>query len=206
MLHQFRREAHAARERAEAAMALCTEHGFAYYLAWAIIMRGWALTIQGQQDEGLAQMREGLAALRATGGEVRLPYYLTLLAEACGKAGQAAAGLTSVAEALVQAEAKREGWWEADLHRLKGELLLQVEGKQEVLAAEESLRQALTVACRQQAKSLELRAAMSLGRLWQRQGKRQEAHDLLAPIYEWFTEGFDTADLQEAKVLLAELS
>ena len=205
ILHQFRREAHATHERAAAAMVLCREHGFAYYLAWGPILQGWALADQGQGKEGIAQVHGGLAAFRATGGEVRLPYYLTLLAEACGKAGQAAAGLTSVAEALVQAEAKREGWWEADLHRLKGELLLQVEGKQEVLAAEESLRQALTVACRQQAKSLELRAAVSLSRLWQQQGKRAEAYDLLAPIYSWFTEGFDTADLQDAKALLLEL-
>ena len=106
MLHQFRREAHAARERAEAAMALCTEHGFAYYLAWAMIIRGWALTEQGQHVEGLAQMRQGLADLRATGAEIRLPYYLALLAEACSKAGQIEEGMTLLAEALAQARRK----------------------------------------------------------------------------------------------------
>jgi predicted ATPase len=172
MLHQFRHEAHAARERAEAAMALCTEHGFAYYLAWATIMRGWALTAQGQHDEGLAQMRQGLAALRATGGELRLPYYLALLVEVCGKAGQVEAGLTLLAEALAQTHTKAERWWEAELHRLQGELLLQASTSQKSLATEEHFRQALDVARRQQAKSLELRAAMSLSQLWQQQGKR----------------------------------
>jgi predicted ATPase/class 3 adenylate cyclase len=205
MLHQFRHEAHAVRERAEAAMALCTEHGFAYYLAWATIMRGWTLTAQGQQDEGLAQMRQGLAALRATGGELRLPYYLALLAEVCGKAGQVEAGLTLLAEALAQTHRKVERWWEAELHRLQGVFLLQASPSQKPLAAEEHFRQALDVARRQQAKSLELRAAMSLSQLWQQQGKRTASRELLAPIYGWFTEGLDTANLQEAKALLDTL-
>jgi predicted ATPase len=202
MLHQFRHEVHASRERAEAAMALCTEHGFAYYLAWAMIIRGWALTAQRQQEEGLAQMRQGLADLQTTGGESRLPYYLALLAEAHGKAGQAAAGLTLLAEALAQAHKKAERWREAELYRLQGELLLQASTGQKSLEAEEHFRQALNLARHQQAKSLELRAAMSLSRLWQQQGKRDAARELLAPTYDWFTEGFDAADLQEAKALL----
>src|SRR5205807_7205850 len=136
MLHQFRREAPAAREQAEAAMALCTEHGFAYYLAWAMIIRGWALTEQGQQEEGLAQMRQGLAALRATRGEARLPYYLALMAEVCGKAGQVEAGLTLLAEALAQTHKKAERWREAELYRLQGELLLQASTSQKSLEAE----------------------------------------------------------------------
>jgi predicted ATPase len=146
MLHQFRREAYAARERAEAAMALCTEHGFAYDLAWATIIRGWALTAQGQQDEGLIQIREGLAALQATRGEVRLPYYLALLAEVCGQAGQATAGLTLLAEALAQTHKKAERWREAKLYRLQGEFLLQASTSQKSLEAEENFRQALDVA------------------------------------------------------------
>jgi len=205
ILHQFRREKRTTHERAAAATVLCREYGFAYYLAWGPILQGWVLVGQGQREEGIAQMRDGLAAFRATGGEFRLPYYLTLLAEAYGKAGQAAAGLTLVAEALAHAETKGECWWQAELYRHKGELLVQRGGKQEVLEAEEGFRLALTVARQQQAKSLELRAATSLARLWQHQGKRTEAYELLAPVYGWFTEGFDTADLQEAKALLEEL-
>jgi class 3 adenylate cyclase/predicted ATPase len=201
MLHQFRREAPTARERAEAAIALCTEHGFAYYLAWAMIIRGWALTEQGQIVEGLAQMRQGLADLRATGAEIRLPYYLALLAEACSKAGQIEEGFTLLTEALAQAHRKGESWQEAELYRLQGELLLSLSGEQQA-DAEAHFHQALDLARRQQAKMLELRAAMSLSRLWQQQGKRHAAQALLAETSAWFTEGFDTANLQEARTLL----
>src|SRR5262249_46292871 len=183
---------------------LCTEHDFAYYLAWATVMRGWALTAQGQQDEGLVQMRQGLAALRATGGEVRLPYYLALLAEVCGKEGQVEAGLTLLAEALAQTHTKAERWCEPELYRLKGALLLQ-QSLDNQAEAESCCHHALDIARNQQAKSCELRTATSLARLWQQQGKRQEAHDLLAPVYGWFTEGFDTADLKDAKALLEAL-
>jgi predicted ATPase len=211
ILHQFRREERATDERAAAGMALCREHGFAYYLTWGTILQGWVLAEQGQQEAGIAQMRDGLAAFRATGGEVRLPYYLTLLAEACGKAGRAADGLILVADALALAEAKGERWREVELHRLQGELRLQEQdethGESSALTeAEAHFHAALAIARRQQAKSLELRAAMSLSRLWQRQGKRTEAHQLLAEIYGWFTEGLDTADLQEARELLEALS
>jgi predicted ATPase len=168
------------------------------------------LAEQGQEEAGIAQMRDGLAAFRATGGAVRLPYYLTLLAEACGEAGQAADGLRLVAEALAQVEAKGERWREAELHRLRGELRLQqwdsMPGDSSVLTeAEAHFHEALAIARRQQAKALELRAAMSLSRLWQRQGKRTEARQLLAEVYHWFSEGFDTADLREARELLAAL-
>ena len=206
MLHQFRREPHAVHERAEAAIALCTEQGFAYYLAWGTTMQGWAQVAQGQDEEGLAQMRRGLAALRATGAALRLPYYLALLAEACGQTGQAAEGLTLLAEALAQAHKTGESWTEAELHRLKGELLLMDCLPTTTRRLKDVFHQALAIARRQQAKSWELRAAMSLSRLWQQQGKRAEAYELLAPIYGWFTEGFDTADLQEAKALLEELA
>jgi predicted ATPase len=134
---------------------------------------------------------------------VRL-YYLALLAEAYGQVGQAEEGLHLIVEALTVVDKNGERWWEAELHRLKGELLLQTVSDEPQVEA--CFLQALDVSRRQQAKSLELRAAMSLSRLWQRQGKRDEARELLAPVYGWFTEGFDTADLQEAKALLAELS
>jgi class 3 adenylate cyclase/predicted ATPase len=205
MLHQFRREPQAVHEQAEAAIALCTEQGFAYYLAWGTTMQGWVQVAQGQREDGLAQMRHGLAALRATGAALRLPYYLALLAGACGQTGQAAEGLTLLAEALAQAHKTGECWPEAELHRLKGELLLSLSADNHA-EAEGCLHQALVIARRQQAKALELRAATSLSRLWRQQGKRTEAHQLLAEIYGWFTEGFDTADLQEARALLDALA
>jgi predicted ATPase len=205
MLHQFRREPRTVHEQATVAIVLCTEQRFAYYLAWGTTMQGWALVAQGQDEEGLAQMRHGLAALRATGAALRLPYYLALLAEACGRTGQAVEGLALLAEALAQAHNSRESWMEAELHRLKGELLLSLSADHQA-EAEGCLHQALTVARRQQAKALELRAATSLSRLWQQQGKQTEAHQLLAQIYGWFTEGFDTPDLQDAKALLEALA
>jgi predicted ATPase len=202
MLHQFRREPRAVHEQATAAIALCTEQGFAYYLAWGTTLQGWA---QGQDAEGLRLMRHGLAALQATGAALRLPYYLALLAEVCGQTGQAAEGLTLLAEALAQTHKAGESWTEAELHRLKGELLLSLSADNHV-EAEACLHQALAIARRQQAKALELRAATSLGRLWQPQGKRVEARQLLSEIYGWFTEGFDTPDLQDAKALLEALA
>jgi predicted ATPase len=179
IVHQFRREEGATHERAEAATVLCREHGFAYYLAWGPILQGWVAVEQRQGEAGIAQMRDGLAAFRVTGGKVRLPYYLALLAKACWDTGQTATGLRLVTEALAQAETTGEGWWQPELYRLKGELCLQEGGAQAMRDAEESFRVALTVARCQRAKSLELRAAMSLSRLWQQQGKREEARQLL---------------------------
>jgi predicted ATPase len=152
----------------------------------------------------MVQMRQGLAALRATGAELRRPLFLALLAEAYGGIGQSEEGLHVLAEALAAGEQTGGRFYEAELYRLKGELLLRQAFPDEY-QAETCFRQALEVARHQQAKSLELRVAMSLSRLWQQQGKRTEARPLLAEVYSWFTEGFDTADLQEAKVLLAEL-
>ena len=166
----------------------------------AVLTLGWcASTLIGAESR--ADLAEATRALYQ-GDAPRAQ----LIAEAYRKAGKAAAGLTLVAETLAHAETTGECWWQAELCRLQGELLLQTGGKREMLEAEESFHLALTVARRQQAKSLELRAAMSLSRLWQQQGKRVEARQLLAEVYGWFTEGFDTADLQEAKALLAELA
>jgi predicted ATPase len=201
MLQQFRREPHTANAHAEAARALCIEHGFAYYRAWAMIIQGWCLRRREQPAAGVAQMQEGLTALRATGGEVRLSYYLALLAEAHGEDHQPEVGLRLLTEAFAHQVTTQERWAEAELYRLKGELLLEQTPPDEP-QADACFQQALAVARRQQAKAWELRAATSLSRLWQRQGKRAEARELLAPIYGWFTEGFDTADLQEARALL----
>jgi class 3 adenylate cyclase/predicted ATPase len=207
VVHQFRRETKAVQERAEALIALSSEQGFPYWLVQGKILRGWALTAQGKTAEGIVQVRQGLAAHRATGAELHRPYFLSLLAEAEGKGGQIEEGLTVVNEALETVNNTEERNWEAELNRHKGELLLMQQGaRQNVKEAEKCFRQALDIAHRQQARSLELRAAMSLSRLWQQHGKQEEAHQLLAEIYGWFTEGFDTEDLQEAKVLLEELA
>jgi predicted ATPase len=141
---------------------------------------------------------------RATGAEMFRPYWLALLAEAYGTLGEPEAGLTVLTEALTHVETTGERYYEAEIYRLKGELLLQQHSDNQA-DAEHCFQQAISIAQSQQAKSWELRAATSLTRLWQQQGKRQEAHDLLAPVYGWFTEGFDTADLQDAKALLNEL-
>src|SRR5262249_2203386 len=174
------------------------------------ILRGWALTEQGQGEEGITQMRQGLASWWATGAELQRSGYPALLAEAYGKVGQAEEGLRVLAEALAAVDRNGERWYEAELYRLKGQLTLQskVQGpKSEVEEeAEECFLKAMEVARKEQAKSLELRAVMSLSRLWQRQGKKKEAHHMLSEIYGWFTEGFDTADLQEAKALLQDLA
>jgi class 3 adenylate cyclase/predicted ATPase len=219
-LHQFRRERAEAQARAEAAMSLSTEQGFPNWLAIASMQRGWALAAQGHVEEGIAQILQGLAAMRAAGVALGRAHWLTLLAEAYGYVGQTQEGLNVLTEALTTVHNCGGRWWEAELYRLKGELLLQsgLQGlASEVLTpdterqtrdteAEACFRQALEIARRQQAKSLELRAAMSLSRLWQQQGKGPEARALLAPIYGWFTEGFDTADLQDAKSLLEALT
>jgi predicted ATPase len=160
--------------------------------------------MQGDAATGVAHVQQGLGALRGIGLKLYRPYYLALLAEASGQAGQPEAGLTVLAEALTLVAATEERWWEAELSRLQGALLLQLPSP-DTCQAEGCFRQALDVARRQQAKALELRAALSLGRLWPQQEKRTAARQLLAESYCWFTEGFDTADLQEAKTLLEEL-
>jgi predicted ATPase len=167
-------------------------------------MRGWALAMQGQGEEGMVQVRQGLADYRATGAALLVPYYCTLLADVSAHLGHTTDGLQALTEAHTLVEQQEERWWEAEVCRLRGVLLLRQPETPQV-EAEAWLRRALDVARRQEAKSLELRAAISLARLWQQQGKRDAARELLAPIYGWFTEGFDTADLQEAKALLEAL-
>jgi TOMM system kinase/cyclase fusion protein len=203
-LHQSRQEVQAAHERVEALMGLASEQGFPYRLANGTMLRGWALVAQGQDEAGMAQIHQGLADYRATGAAHGLSHHLALLAEAYGTIGQPEEGLRALAEAQTAAHTSGERFYEAELYRLRGELLRQQTAPLEEV--ETCFHQALDVARRQEAKALELRAAMSLSRLWQQQGKRAEARQLLAPVYSWFTEGFDTADLQEAKALLEELS
>jgi adenylate cyclase len=206
-LHQLRREVQAVQERAEELKTFAHGQALPLWGAWGTVLQGWTLVLQAHSAIGMAQMWTGLAAWRAMGLELNRPWLLALIAEAYSQAGQAEEGLVVLAEALTLVDKTNERWYEAKLYRLKGELLRTHAGLQRrVEAAEENFRQALSIARRQQAKSWELRAALSLSRLLQQQGKRAEAHELLAPIYGWFTEGFDTADLQDAKVLLEALA
>jgi predicted ATPase len=204
VFHQFRREERCAQERAEAASSLATEQGFPYFMALSSLLYAWALAQHGQAREGLEQLRQGLRAMRATGAELWRPYWLALLADAHGTMGQPETGLTMLTEALTLVDTTGERWYESELHRLKGELLL-AQSPDNHAEAETCFQQAISTARSQQAKSLELRVATSLARLWQQQGERQEAYKLLAPIYNWFAEGFDTADLKDATALLEEL-
>jgi predicted ATPase len=195
---------------AAATIALTAEHGFLFWRRDGKIWQGWALAMQGQSAEGIAQMQQELAARRSMGVRVWVPTCLGLLAEVYGGVGQAAKGSCLLAEAHREVAETHERFYAAELYRLQGELLLAQVGTKaqgtRCAEAEACFQQALAVASHQQAKALELRAAMSLARLWQRQGKRIEARQVLAPVYSWFTEGLDTADLQEARALLQELA
>ena len=203
--HQLRREGRAAQECAEAVLSLAMDQGFPFWMAIGFILRGWALAQQGQAQEGIAQITQGSRAFQATGAEVTRSYYLALLAEAHSLIGQPEVGLRALGEALTLVDTTGARFYEAEVYRLKGELLFQ-QSSDNATEAESCFHQAIAIAQNQSAKSLELRAATSLARLWQQQGKPQEAYDLLAPVYHWFTEGFDTADLQDAKALLETLA
>jgi predicted ATPase len=203
-LHYRRREAPAVQAQAEALLTLATAEGFALLVSFGTFLRGWACVMQGQSAAGLAQIRQGLAAAVATGAMLARPTFLIPLAEAAGHAGQVEEGLGLLTEALGVLDQNGQGDGVAEAYRLRGVLLLQ-QATPEVAQAETCFQQALAVARHQQAKSYELRVAMNLAHLWQEHGKRTEAHALLAPIYGWFTEGFDTKDLQETKALLEAL-
>jgi predicted ATPase len=244
ILSQYRQEVSAVHERAEEGLMLTSEQEFAFWLAQATIMDGWALAEQGQREKGIIQMRHGLAAYKAIGAEIVLPYFLALLAEAYGKAGQTEEGLAVLAEALALVQRIEERYYEAELYRLKGQLTLQSQTSlgqvsdksqarlEQVTTSQSKLQasleaeaeacfwRAIEIARKQQAKSLELRALMSLVRLWQQQAtqytSRNTQHEArtrldaacktLSEIYNWFTEGFDTKDLREARALLEEYS
>jgi predicted ATPase len=204
VLHQHRREAAEAHEQAEVAMTLATERGFTLWMARGTVLHGWALAMQGQGEAGIAEIRQGLVAALATGSKLFQPYFLGLLAEAYVEGGHPEAGLKALDEALDVLDTTEARFYVAELYRLKGALLMKQTVPDES-QAETCFHQAFDIARRQQAKSWELRAATSLARLWQSEGKCQEAYDLLAPVYGWFTEGFDTADLMDGRALLQEL-
>jgi predicted ATPase len=233
LLHHHRREGQAAHEQAQALVKLSLEQGFAFYFAHGTILRGGALAEQEQEEGGIAQILQGLNALQATGAELRLPYYFAALAVAHARVQQVQKAFALLTKALDAMHRNEERVHEAELYRIKGELSLQsrqVENKsktslEQIIAgqdksdftnpqsptpnpqpeAEACFHQAINIARKQQAKLLELRAAMSLGRLWQQQGKTKDARQLLEEIYGWFTEGFETKDLQDAEALLTAL-
>jgi DNA-binding winged helix-turn-helix (wHTH) protein/predicted ATPase len=205
VLHQFRREGQGACDSAEELISFCTERGFSQWVAMGTILRGWGLAAQGQDEVGIALMREGLLSSQNAGTKLGQAPVLAQLAEVYWRTEQTAAGLQALTEALAVMDTTSERWWAAETYRLKGDLLLQ-QDVLDVSGAETCFQHALDIARQQHAKSWELRAATSLARLWQGQDKRAEAHALLAPIYGWFTEGFDTADLQEANALLDALA
>jgi predicted ATPase len=189
--------------RTDATIAVAAEQGFPFNLAVGTISRGWARAMSGQSAEGVALLRGGLIAYRATGAAVFVPFFLTLLAEALGKTGHRNQGLQYLGEAERLMAETGERWADAELHRARGELL---GAAQNPAAAEHCFAKALAIARQQGTKFWELRAAMSMARSWRDQGKRDGARELLAPVFGWFTEGFDTHDLREAKALLAELA
>jgi predicted ATPase len=208
VVHQFRREAEATQSCAEALIALCAEHGNPFFLAWGGILQGWAVAQQGQRERGLALMRQGLTAW---GGRVGESHWLGLLAEACAETGQFEEGMRLVADALTDVNRTGERFFEAELYRFRGELTLKQQSSGQsratsVKQAESCFGRAIAIARQQQAKSWELRATTSLARLLSQQDRRDEARAMLAEIYGWFTEGFDTADLKDAKALLDELA
>ncbi len=190
-------------ERADELVAVATEQGFPFWRAVGTIYRGWVKVKNGDVTEGISLLRSGSSAYRATGAEMWMPHYIALLAGACEIAGQVEEAVTLLDDALQIVERTGERWLAAELNRHKGQLLLR-QGHSE--AAEELYRKALSIAVEQEAKLWELRAAASLARLRRDQGRHAEARDLLAPVYGWFTEGFDTPDLKEAKALLDHLA
>jgi len=203
-LHQIRREEQIVQNLAESALNLATEKGFSQWIATGIILQGWALAQQDQGAEVISPMRQALDGWRASGAKLVVPYFLLLLAEAYAVVGDVEAGLTTVNEALSTAHNSGECWFEAEMHRLRGEMLLKQGGTETEIEA--CFDQALDVASRQKAKSLELRIVMSLSRLRRRQGRQAEALQMLTTAYNWFTEGFDTPDLRDARDFLGELT
>jgi predicted ATPase len=224
-LYQFRREEMVIQELVAALLALSTEHHFPIGIAFGKLFRGWSLAELGQREDGFAEARSGLAAMQA--GNIRLgqPYAFTILAEMCGQRGAIEDGFNALNEALTMMSQSGEHSYEAEVYRITGELTRQkseVRGPGSEVSttkqptpsteaevsrkAEENFLKAIDIAQHQHAKSFELRATVSLARLWQQQGKISEAHHMLSTLYNWFTEGFDTKDLQEAKSLLGELA
>jgi predicted ATPase len=213
-IHRFRRERPAAAEQLEAAVQLATDQGLPFWIVLGRLLRSWALSQPSQAEKHIAQFKHDLSTWQALGSALGQSNYLALLAEMHEQAGQAEAGLDVLETALKEIKQTGERWYEAELYRLRGEMLLAQEIKgqrskvkgQKWEEAEAYFEQAIAIAQRQKAKSWELRATLSLSRLWYAQGKSAAAHQQLSAVYAWFSEGFETPDLQEAKALIQTLS
>jgi predicted ATPase len=203
LLQQLRADPAVFRRQAAEALELATEFRATYYRAWAAILVAYAETLGRPEDAALGHLRRAIESFQGTGGRLRLPYYLALLADACLRAGEPGSGLEVVEDGLAHGRETNERWWDAELHRLRAELLLA--GGAEPAEAETALVRALEIARGQQAKSLELRAACALARLWGERGRAREAIELLAPAYSSITEGRETPDLVRARSLLSRL-
>jgi predicted ATPase len=214
--HQFRKDVEVTQGLADASLEVATEHGFPFWSAFQTILQGWVLVKQGKADAGIVHMSRGMEAYWATGAELLRPYLIGLFAEALAEGGSTERGLVILAEALETVEKTGERFYEAELYRQKGELLFRPYSEGSGLPStatssrsceiERCFLKAMTVAGRQQAKWFELRAATSLARLWHHQGRKEDAHTMLAKSYNWFTESFDTADLKDARLLLSQLN
>jgi tetratricopeptide (TPR) repeat protein len=204
LVHVFRRDAPSAQASAELSMGFCADERIPFWLERGHVVHGWALAVQGEAEAGIVEAVGGVEAFGAFGVKSLTSHMLSLEAEVYAGLGRSDEALSAIGLAFDVMDENRGPWWEGELHRLRGELLL-AQSTDHSASAEASFREALDVARRQEARSLELRAATSLARLWAGRGKRAEARDLLAPIYDWFSEGFDTADLKDAKALLDQL-
>jgi predicted ATPase len=203
LFHQLAREALTVRQQADALIAISDEHGLPFWQALGRVFRGWALVEAGQVRPGRAELETGLAAYRATAGVLYLPYALILWADTCRAQGDLAAGLEAIAEAKAAIEASGVRGFEAHAHRVEGKLR-RASGDLEAAAA--CYQRSMAVARGQQARLSELRAAVDLAELWHERGRQSEAYDLVAPLYGWFTEGLQIADLRAAAALLDRLA
>ena len=202
-LHQYLSDPSGTRAFADKSIAVAAPAGMELLRAMAETVRGWALTWEGAMDEGIAQMRSGLNAHLATGAELLRPYFFWMLSDALRRAHQTAEALALVDQADAAIRGSDECYLEAEVHRLRGQLLQQLDPT-DTSFAEAAFQRALEVARAQEARSLELRAAVCLALLWHNQGRNEEARDILLPIYDWFTEGQQTPDLTEARTLLEQ--
>jgi predicted ATPase len=204
IFHQLRDDGTILRERSQQLVELATEQGFPHLRGSGRCFRAWAtIALEGSIEDAISEMRDGLAEKRATGAEIKVPYYFGLLAEAHRRINRTMEGLMLLSDALELVERTGEHWYEAELYRLRGEMLIKNEDWR---GAEPWFSDALATTKKYGAKLFELRASMSLASLWRDEGKVQQARELLAPIYGWFTEGFDTLDLKDAKALLDQLA